>query len=300
MIHLPQDTLYQEYILNGLSLRDIAVKYGWSKSNVRRKIIDYNIGIRTQKDACSMPNHILKVMNRKAHLGIRHSDANKEHIKLGIIKAKLDTIKWQESRNKVSESLKQYYKNREVINKISNRQKNIWANYSNDDKQKIINNRIDWWNAERRNSHSLLLTNYYKNNPLAKEQLAKRLKDRWDNMNDEQRWHCIQKAMLGACRRPNKPETIILNILNELYPKQWRYTGNGSFIIGGLNPDFVNINGQKKVIEMFGDYWHRIDDSEYRTKTFSGFGYSCLIIWEHELGNIKEVTDKIISYENKQ
>ena len=55
---------------------------------------------------------------------------------------------------------------------------------------------------------------------------------------------------------PNKPETIILNILNELYPNEWKYTGDFSFIINGKSPDFTNVNGQKKLVEFFGLWWH--------------------------------------------
>ena len=100
--------------------------------------------------------------------------------------------------------------------------------------------------------------------------------------------------------KPNKPETIILNLLNELYPNEWKYTGDFSFTINGKNPDFVNVNGQKKIIELFGDYWHDGDDPKDRAKIFKPFGYQTLIIWEHELKNMDSVKFRIKKFSEKR
>lgn len=93
--------------------------------------------------------------------------------------------------------------------------------------------------------------------------------------------------------KPNKPETIILNLLNDLYPGEWKYTGDFSFTINGKCPDFVNCNGQKKIIELFGDYWHRGDNPQDRIDVFSPFGYQTLVIWESELKHINSVIKRI-------
>jgi len=42
----------------------------------------------------------------------------------------------------------------------------------------------------------------------------------------------------------------------ENFPNEWKYAGDGSLIIRGKCPDFVNVNGRKLIIEVFGDYWH--------------------------------------------
>lgn len=104
------------------------------------------------------------------------------------------------------------------------------------------------------------------------------------------------KRALTMKIKPNKPETIILNLLNELYPAEWKYTGDFSFMINGKNPDFVNCNGQKKIIELFGDYWHKGENPKDRAKIFKPFGYKTLIIWESELKNINKVKNKIIKF----
>jgi len=106
----------------------------------------------------------------------------------------------------------------------------------------------------------------------------------------------IQK-MAGAWNlKPNKPESFLTNLLESLYPSQWKYTGDFSFTINGKCPDFVNCNGQKKIIELFGDYWHRGQDPEDRINMFKPFGYETLVIWEHELKNMDFVIEKIHSF----
>ncbi len=98
---------------------------------------------------------------------------------------------------------------------------------------------------------------------------------------------------------PNKPETAILNLLNKLYPNEWKFVGDGQVIINGKNPDFINCNGQKKIIELFGDHWHRGHNPKDREKIFKPFGYKTLVIWEKELKNIKRVESKIIRFHER-
>ncbi len=75
--------------------------------------------------------------------------------------------------------------------------------------------------------------------------------------NPEIREKQVKAILEGSHIRPTKAE-FDLNVLIELAcPKQYKYTGNGQVIIGGMSPDFTNTNGQKKVIEMFGDHWHQ-------------------------------------------
>jgi G:T-mismatch repair DNA endonuclease (very short patch repair protein) len=59
-------------------------------------------------------------------------------------------------------------------------------------------------------------------------------------------------------------------------------------------PDFININGQKKIVEFFGDYWHKdINRDKIRLKTYKKYGYETLVIWQSELDNMAYVEDKI-------
>ncbi len=92
---------------------------------------------------------------------------------------------------------------------------------------------------------------------------------------------------------PNKPEKKMLALLESLYPGEWKFTGDFSFTINGKCPDFVNCNGQKKIIELFGDYWHRDQNPQDRIDVFKPFGYETLVIWESEMKKIENVKNKI-------
>lgn len=92
---------------------------------------------------------------------------------------------------------------------------------------------------------------------------------------------------------PNKKEIKLMEILDSLYPEEWKFVGNGDLIIDGKCPDFVNCNGQKKIIELFGDYWHKGENPQDRIDIFKPFGYSTLVIWERELKNMDVLIGRI-------
>lgn len=92
----------------------------------------------------------------------------------------------------------------------------------------------------------------------------------------------VRKQMKARGVKPNKVERVLELILNEAYPGQWKYTGDGQFIIAGKCPDFVNVNGKKQIIEVYGDFWHRGQDPAERIDLFKQFGYSTLVVWEKE------------------
>lgn len=97
--------------------------------------------------------------------------------------------------------------------------------------------------------------------------------------------------------KKNKIELKLENILNELFPKEYKFVGNCKFWIERFNPDFINCNGQKKIIELFGDYWHNLPEYKERDKkrlrTYSKYGYKTLVIWEHELRDLEKIKNKI-------
>lgn len=134
-----------------------------------------------------------------------------------------------------------------------------------------------------------------------------RLKRAWDNMPQDKRDKRIQKTMLCMHLHPNKPELYLLKLLNNAYPKEWKYVGNGQFILGGKNPDFINKNGEKQIIELFGNYWHskeitgRTEKEEvsHIRKIYSKFGYKTLVIWQSELKNQGKILAKIARFTSK-
>lgn len=104
--------------------------------------------------------------------------------------------------------------------------------------------------------------------------------------------------------KPTKPEKFLIKFLNEILPGEYKYVGNGSVVIGFKNPDFINANGQKKLIELFGDYWHsekktseskELHESK-RVNHFAKYGYKTLIIWQSELEHTNKLKEQLITF----
>ena len=56
------------------------------------------------------------------------------------------------------------------------------------------------------------------------------------------------------------------------------------------NPDF-KVKGQPKIIELWGDYWHRGEFPKDIIEGWRNAGIKCMVIWEHE---IYEDLDRVI------
>jgi len=127
-----------------------------------------------------------------------------------------------------------------------------------------------------------------------KEKIRKSVENLW--LNPEYRDKTIQASMKSRLIKPNKIEKLLDEILQRLLPNEYRYVGNGEFILGGKCPDFLNINGKKRLIELFGDYWHENDNPEERINFFKIFGFETLVVWEHEFNDIDMLCEKIIQF----
>lgn len=81
-----------------------------------------------------------------------------------------------------------------------------------------------------------------------------------------------------------KPELKVKQLL-EPY-SEWEHTGAGKFFIHTDKkcriPDFVNVS-QKKIIEVYGDYWHRGENPQDKIDEYNRVGWDCIVIWEHEI-----------------
>lgn len=115
----------------------------------------------------------------------------------------------------------------------------------------------------------------------------------------------VKKVMKKS--KPNKPEKFLDKLFQKLFPNQIKYIGDGKdedSIIAGKCPDFTFIDGQKKIIEFFGDYWHGEERTgvsneqheQERIDLFAQKGYQTLIIWEHELKDIEKLTERILRF----
>jgi len=99
--------------------------------------------------------------------------------------------------------------------------------------------------------------------------------------------------------KPTKPERILIGLIkaNNL---PYKYVGDGQFILGGNCPDFININGKKQIIEVFGTYWHDIFDVARKKEHYRQYGFDTLIIWENEFKNEKATLKKVQSFTRKK
>lgn len=131
---------------------------------------------------------------------------------------------------------------------------------------------------ERRKQNSDSQKKGYRDHPERLLAMSKRGRKLWANPD------FVRKQMVARNRtRINKQEKILFEILNSLYPGQWKWVGGGELIINGKCPDFVNVNGQKKIIELFGDYWHMGQNPDDRKQIFAPLGYQTLVIWQSEM-----------------
>ena len=85
------------------------------------------------------------------------------------------------------------------------------------------------------------------------------------------KFRIYKKQMIANHGRQNKAEKYLELILENLYPGEWKFVGDGQVRISGKCPDFININGEKKIIELFGDYWHQGQDPQNRIDIFTPF-----------------------------
>jgi len=85
---------------------------------------------------------------------------------------------------------------------------------------------------------------------------------------------------------PNKEEKKIITFLarNNL---PFRYVGDGSFLIGGKNPDFI-CEESKKVIEFFGELWHPPSHRRKRVEFFASYGWDCFVIWGKDMSSVEK------------
>lgn len=97
--------------------------------------------------------------------------------------------------------------------------------------------------------------------------------------------------------KQNKVEKKLENILNKLYPDIYKFTGDGYTFIGGFVPDFIDFKN-KKIIELFGDYWHRNtqERDKLRLETYKKYDYNTLVIWVRELDAPKRLKKKLIRF----
>jgi len=101
-----------------------------------------------------------------------------------------------------------------------------------------------------------------------------------------------------ARQEPNNVEMQLLGVMTYIQ-LPYRYTGNAQFILNGKAPDFVHSEGKLKIIELFGERWHRPEEEAERVEEFARSGYQVLVIWQREMRikNRKNLYRKLKEFE---
>jgi len=108
------------------------------------------------------------------------------------------------------------------------------------------------------------------------------------------------KIVRSSGKKPNNIEKFITSQLLILFGEDYEYVGNFRVWLDGKNPDWINVNGKKKVIEFFGRRWHKPEDEQDRKDRYKKFGYDTLIIWSEELKDMEKLKKKLIDFNSKE
>ena len=130
------------------------------------------------------------------------------------------------------------------------------------------------------------------------EQYAKKTSEIIRTMwkNDEYREKTVRATVKALLKRPTSLEKWFIQII-EKHSLSFRYVGDGSFLIGFKNPDFINTNGLKICVEVayeyfkIRDYGSREQYEIKRAEYFARWGWATLFFWgeESEEEVIKEI-----------
>ncbi len=142
------------------------------------------------------------------------------------------------------------------------------------------------------------------------EEHKKKIRDgnllRWQDGIKRTKW--LTAIFQSTHRRPTKPERLLTELLEAKFPGHFAYNGDFSqgVTLNRMVPDFININGEKSVIEVFGDAFHRPEvawkpigyrsTEKGRTEAYEELGYKCLIIWESDFKKPDAVVNKLSSF----
>lgn len=131
--------------------------------------------------------------------------------------------------------------------------------------------------------------------PIVWERYSKARKKMWREPKFRERlkeshkkkWSKPEFREMMAIARNMKPNSLE-QFFDEMTPDSIRYTGGGGFFIRCKNriylPDF-KVRGQKKVIELFGNYWHKGEDPDDMIQEYAEAGWECKVFWENEVYN---------------
>jgi hypothetical protein len=230
-------------------------------------------------------------VNSKQRFIHGHNRGNKHHSKKSREKMSISTTgksKSKEHRRKIGKTLKGRKKSKvSDVKRIKTRKNNGKPWHSKEAIEKIRKGNVQT-----------------QNRPGYKERQRVSTTKQWQDPE------YVSKQMIARGIKPNKSEKLLDELFQQLLPNRIKYIGDGKdedSIIAGKCPDFIFTDGQKKIIEFFGDFWHgegrtgvpNEQHEQERIDLFAKEGYQTLIIWEHELKNLDKVKRNVLQFNCK-
>ncbi len=325
-LYKDKDWLYQKYVIEGLSMTEIGKLCGYKKGNSGMICVylkKYGIRTRTLSEAQTGEKSYWWGKSQSKETKEKRSKAlknkgyeelfGKEEAERLKAKRSEDKRKWyeqnsgiysgennpfyghkhtKEAKQKQREASEQLWQNSEFAENQSEVRKRLWQNPEWRRMIVEIQRRITkklWQDLEYRRAHVEAA-----NRPETIRKKKEVGKELWQDPKYAER---VIKAILKAnAIKPNKAELKLNEVLQQILPNEYKYVGDGEFILAGKCPDFVNINGQKKIIELYGNYWHKGETGKERIALFKQYGYETLIVWGSELKDEEELRNKILGF----
>lgn len=252
-----KEWLFHKYWIEELSTYDIAKLLGCNAKSVWVALRRMGIKTRRRGEFTKKGREKLSKARRgkKPTLGMRHTKEQKQKISEALTGRKVS----EETRKKMAKAQEGKCLSEEHKQKLSEAHKG----------------QISWMKGKHHSEETKEKISKAKKNP--SEETRAKLRDA--------RKH--QKIPTHH----TKPELIYEEICKKDH-LPFRYTGDGSFWIGNINPDFVETNGKKIVVEIFGDYWHspllnwKLKEKgtlAYRKRILKEYGWKLIVFWETDL-----------------
>ena len=216
-----------------------------------------------------------RLANSGKHLGENNSFYGKNHTKEAKEKMRIAHLnkpawnKGKEYSEEIRERISKGHEGQIPWNKGKKTGQNVW----NKGKTGLQKHSIEW-----------------------KEKMSERMRGE-NNPFYGKHWTKKQLKNILHRRIPTSLEEKFQSIVDK-YSLPYKYVGDGSFIIGRYNPDFINTNSEKIAVEVYARYYKKrnhtsIEDWKIqRSKVFKQYGWQIIYFNEIEV-NEKNILNKL-------